>query len=139
MATILIVEDDGLIACHAAGILRRAGHMPIIALNVRAALLEGATPPDLVLLELGLPDMPGEEFLRWLRARPETAALPVLLTTGRDDLAACVQAADSSGLTTTLLKPLRDDQLRDAVATALSVCGAREVRPLDYTSIAAGR
>ncbi len=139
MATILIVEDDGLIACHLAGILRRAGHIPIIALDVRAALLEVATPPDLILLDLGLPGLPGEEFLRCLRGWPETAGIPVLITTGRKDAAIRLQAADGAGLTTTLLKPVRDDQLREAVVTALRACETRGVRPLDYTNIAAGR
>ncbi|MEK7204982.1 MAG: response regulator, partial [candidate division NC10 bacterium] len=93
MATILIVEDDGLVARHMARILRGAGHTPILASDGRSALLEASDRPDLVLLDLGLPDVPGEELLRHLKKRPETAGIPVIVVTGKTEAAAQLKAA----------------------------------------------
>ena len=39
-------------------------------------------PPDLVILDLGLPDMPGWDVLERLRSEPETADLPIVVATG---------------------------------------------------------
>jgi two-component system phosphate regulon response regulator PhoB len=44
-----------------------------------------ATPPDLILLDLMLPDMSGTELCRELRTNPATATLPILMVTARDD------------------------------------------------------
>jgi DNA-binding response OmpR family regulator len=56
MAAILIVEDDELVAGQMARTLRKAGHVPILAPDARSALDEAVDRPDVILLDLGLPD-----------------------------------------------------------------------------------
>jgi CheY-like chemotaxis protein len=46
--------------------------------------LLAAAPPDLVLLDLNLPDMDGFAILRWMRARPATARVPVVALTASE-------------------------------------------------------
>jgi DNA-binding response OmpR family regulator len=120
MAVILIVEDDGLVAQHTAQVLRRLGHRPILAADARAARAEVTAAPDLVLLDLGLPDLAGEDLLRWLRTRSATAWIPVLVLTGREDAAARVGVGAGMCPTAILKKPVPDEQLGQAVTAALA-------------------
>ncbi len=73
MATILLVEEDGLTAKHLARSLRQAGHTLLFAREGHAALRE-AGAADLVLLDLCLPDRPGEAVLADLKHQPTPAA-----------------------------------------------------------------
>ncbi len=120
MASVLIVEDDWLVARHLARTVRDVGHTPTIAPDARSALLEVADRPDLVLLDLGLPDLPGEELLPRLRGRPGTAQTPVLVITGKKEAGARLKASRNQGVTGVLLKPVSAAQLRQAVDAALS-------------------
>ncbi|KZX56129.1 DNA-binding response regulator [Halioglobus sp. HI00S01] len=73
---------------------------------VRAAL--GATPYDLIILDLGLPGVPGMQVLRQLRA--DKHDLPVLLLTARNTLDDKVDGLDS-GADDFLTKPFEIDEL----------------------------
>lgn len=120
MATILIVEDDGLVARDMARILRGAGHSLILASDAGSALQEVGERPDLVLLDLGLPDAPGEDLLRYLKDRPETAGIPVLVVTGKTEAAAQLKATSHEIVSDILLKPVSGSQLCQAVDAALA-------------------
>lgn len=120
MASVLIVEDDWLVARHLAKALRDVGHTPTIAPDAHSALQEVADRPDLVLLDLGLPDLPGEELLPQLRGRPETMQTPVLVITGKKEAAARLKASGDHGVADVLLKPVSGAQLRQAVDAALA-------------------
>ncbi len=120
MGAVLIVEDDGLIARQMARTLRQAGHMPILARDARSALQEATDRPDLILLDLGLPDLPGEELLQHLKSRPETAGVPVLVVTGKKEAAAQLKKSGAHGVTGVLLKPVSGAELRQAVDSALA-------------------
>lgn len=61
--------------------------------------------PDLVLLDLEMPRMDGFELLRALRADPATLRLPVLVVTGREDVAA-IDRAFEAGATSFVSKPI---------------------------------
>jgi DNA-binding response OmpR family regulator len=80
---ILVVEDDSLLARGLTDLLVRAGHaVDRVETGVQAhRALRGASY-DLVVLDIGLPDIDGFEVLRWLRAR--RAATNVLILTARD-------------------------------------------------------
>lgn len=60
--------------------------------------------PDLVLLDLNLPDMPGEVILRQVRGDPSTGTLPVVVISG-DSLPAVVQRSMDLGATAYVEKP----------------------------------
>jgi len=117
VAAILIVEDDGLVAGQMVRTLRQAGHLPILAPDARSALQEAGDLPDLILLDLGLPDLPGEELLEHLRRQPATAHIPVVVVTGKREAAAHLR--EKGCVAGVLLKPVSGVQLRQAVDTAL--------------------
>jgi DNA-binding response OmpR family regulator len=75
-----VVEDDNAIAEPLSAGLRREGYEVVRVSTVAAALT--ATPCDLVLLDLGLPDGHGFEVCRQLRAR---SSVPIIIVTARDD------------------------------------------------------
>ena len=80
---ILVVEDDTLLADGLTAALTRAGHAVLQAKTGRQADAMLATDAfDLVVLDIGLPDIDGFEVLRRLRAR--RAATNVLVLTARD-------------------------------------------------------
>jgi DNA-binding response OmpR family regulator len=67
-------------------------------------LLE-TTRPDMLLLDLDMPRMDGFEVLARLRASPEHARTPVIVATGREDVAA-IDRAFQAGATGFVVKPL---------------------------------
>jgi len=80
---ILIVDDDPHIREVIGFALQNAGFAPSFAADGMEALAHiSATPPALVVLDIGLPEMDGLEVCRELR---KTSDLPVLFLTARDD------------------------------------------------------
>ncbi|CAN5821117.1 phosphate regulon transcriptional regulator PhoB [soil metagenome] len=83
---ILIVEDERDLAELIGLNLRRAGYTPITLHDgtpaPRLALTES---PDLIILDLMLPGIPGTEVARQIRTNPATAAIPILMLTARAD------------------------------------------------------
>jgi diguanylate cyclase (GGDEF)-like protein len=86
-AQILVVEDSRTQAEALAQVLTRDGHRVMIAQDGREAIRRVRTEaPDLVLLDLVLPDMDGLEVLRIIKARPEEQFTPVILLSAKSDL-----------------------------------------------------
>jgi DNA-binding response OmpR family regulator len=84
------------------------------------------------LLDLGLPDVPGEDLLRHLKSRPETAGIPVVVVTGKTEAAAQLKAAAREIVADILLKPVSGAKLCQAVDTALAsqpALGADALQP----------
>jgi two-component system cell cycle response regulator DivK len=82
MPTVLVVEDIAANLALATKLLRLAGHDVLSADNAqRGIALARERHPDLVLMDLGLPDMNGWEALAELRADPETEGLRVIAFT----------------------------------------------------------
>jgi DNA-binding response OmpR family regulator len=98
-ATILLVEDDPLLRHAFRLLLEDAGYRVLEAGSAAEAMSTiGQAVPDLVLLDLGLPDRPGLDVARELRADARTRALPVVALTGRSGEAerrACLAAGCS--------------------------------------------
>jgi DNA-binding response OmpR family regulator len=96
---ILLVEDDPDIRITLEQNLEDAGYVVSAAATAEDALrLALASTPDLVLLDLMLPDRPGAEVCQTLRANPATRAVPVIMVTARssedDRIAGFEQGAD---------------------------------------------
>jgi len=80
--TILIADDDRFIVTAFKAGLENAGYHVITANNGNEAIaVTSAARPDLVMLDLILPEKNGFEVLKVLRADPETAATPVIVLT----------------------------------------------------------
>lgn len=124
MATILVVDDEEALAWVVAHVLRKAGHTPLVAATGAAALRDAVTHPDLILLDLGLPDLPGAEVLRRLQADPATARIPVVIVSGEPDAAALVAGSGPRAVAAILRKPLQLAELCAVVAAVLAAPGA---------------
>jgi DNA-binding response OmpR family regulator len=80
-ATVLLVEDERKLRELVRSYLERAGFTVLsTGSGAEAITLAGSTSPDLVVLDLGLPDVPGEAVAREVQAE---AAIPVLILTAR--------------------------------------------------------
>ena len=119
-ATILIVEDEGLIALHISEILAHAGYRVADLLPSGEDALEylSKTPhPDLILMDIGLAGkMNGIETARRIR---EHSDIPVLFLTAYSDQIRIREAGEVSAFER-IRKPFTEKDLIAAVETALS-------------------
>jgi len=101
---VLVVEDDPAIAAEVEQALRSNGYSITLAPTGRHALTAAAStiPPDLVVLDLGLPDLDGVFVCRQLRA--DHPALPIVMVTARDADVDIVVGLDA-GATDYVVKP----------------------------------
>ena len=124
-ARLLVVDDDPLLRRLAVKVLTKYGHTVNEAENGREALrIIESQPPDLVVLDLEMPEMPGLEVLRVLRSRPATAHLPVLILTATGNEAA-TSASFEAGATDYLTKPFSIPQLTARVHACLERAAQR--------------
>ncbi|QOV38803.1 fused response regulator/phosphatase [Streptomyces ferrugineus] len=83
-ATVMVVDDVPASRYAMGAVLRRAGHDVVPVASAGEALIEldvrlrAGALPDVALVDVGLPDMSGFELCRRVKARPSTAALPVV-------------------------------------------------------------
>ena len=116
---ILVIEDEGRVAGFIRDALTEIGYAVTVAAGGADALNKVTDDlPDLVLLDLNLPDMPGFEVLDRLRAR--SPALPVVIVSGNTD-PMMAEAARALGAVDYVTKPFELDRLSQAVAVALRV------------------
>ncbi|PSK64610.1 Alkaline phosphatase synthesis transcriptional regulatory protein PhoP [Micromonospora sp. MH33] len=116
MARLLLVEDDLTIRTPLLRALRERGHAVAAASTALDGLRDALDDrPDLVVLDLGLPDLDGGELLRMLRA---VSPVPVIVATARDDEAEIVRMLDA-GADDYLVKPFTAAQLDARVRAVL--------------------
>ena len=120
MPNILIVEDDPSINGLIAEYLRQKGAVCTQAFSgTEGRLCFGAGGFDLVLMDLMLPGLPGEELLAWLRQK---SGVPVIVLTARDELGAKV-ALLSGGADDYLTKPFELDEVWARIGVQLRHAG----------------
>ena len=86
MARILVIEDERDLQQVLAYNLRQAGHDVATASGGQEGLrLAREEPPDLVLLDLMLPDLPGTEVCRTLKREPATQGAAVVMVTAKGE------------------------------------------------------
>ncbi|WP_413755364.1 response regulator transcription factor [Streptomyces sp. MMBL 11-3] len=124
MVHLLIVEDDPTIRTPLLRALRERGHAVAAAHTAMGGLQTALDErPDLVVLDLGLPDLDGIELLRMLRA---VSPVPVIIATARDDEAEIVRGLDA-GADDYVVKPFTAAQLEARIRAVLRRgAGARE-------------
>ncbi|MEP6969473.1 MAG: response regulator, partial [Betaproteobacteria bacterium] len=117
---ILVVDDDPDIRALAKLALTREGYVVIEASSGKAALASiEELAPDLLVLDLLMPEQGGLEVLTVLRSRPATAALPVVVLTAMDD-ERTTRAGFELGATDYLTKPFSIPQLAARVRACLT-------------------
>lgn len=114
---ILLVEDNEAIRNAFSILLEESGYRVAQAATGAEALqrVDDETP-DLILLDLGLPDMGGLEVVRTLRGRGDEPRIPIVAVTGRT-LEMDEQACREAGCDGYLTKPIDAAQLLDTVPT----------------------
>ena len=118
MRTALIVEDHPEQADLVARILRLREYEPILAENGEAGLrLARECIPDVMLLDLMLPDINGFDVCRRLRTDPVTMLIPVVMLTALNDVQHRVHGF-RVGANAYVTKPYGVDDLFEAIATA---------------------
>jgi len=133
---VLVVDDEPPIRKLLRMGLTAQGYQTLEAANGKAALDLLKEAPDLIILDLGLPDTLGHDLLRTIRARNE--GIPVIVLSSRGDEASKVQALDL-GADDYVTKPFGMDELlarmRAALRHQLQTHGERPVFRLGDLSV----
>lgn len=113
---ILVIEDEPTISKFIDAALS-ANHYKVILCRTGKEGIEliSSHCPDLVLLDLGLPDMDGLQVIKEVK---EWSSLPILVVSARDDEASKVQALDAGG-DDYITKPFGTSELLARIRTAL--------------------
>jgi DNA-binding response OmpR family regulator len=116
VASVLVIEDDLGIRESVAHALVGAGHVVRTEASGAAALAAAVDwVPDVVVLDLGLPDIDGADVLRMLRG---VSAVPVIVATARDDEGEIVRLLDG-GADDYVVKPYAAAQLEARIRAVL--------------------
>lgn len=130
-ATVLIIEDDASLRAALAATMKAAGYRPVTAATAAEGLRWFAHyAPDIVLLDLGLPDRDGLTMIGDIRAR---GATPIVVLSAREAEATKVEALDQ-GADDYVQKPFGVDELLARLRAALRhAVQARGATPLIRT------
>jgi len=133
---VLVVDDEPPIRKLLRMGLSAHGYLTLEAPNAKAALDLLSESPDLIILDLGLPDVDGHDLLRTIRARNES--VPIVVLSSRSDEAGKVEALDL-GADDYVTKPFGMDELlarmRAALRHQLQIHGERPVFRLGQLSV----
>jgi DNA-binding response OmpR family regulator len=127
-ARVLLVEDDDAIGNALAAVLEEHGYeVDRTSLGAVALADVEATSPDVVLLDLGLPDMDGIDVCRLLRRTAPD--VPIIVVTARDDEMDVIVGLNA-GADDYLTKPFRLGELQARLAAVLRRTGTLAGRPV---------
>jgi DNA-binding response OmpR family regulator len=125
--TVLVVDDEVQTVKLIGLLLQRRGYEVVAAsLGTQALAKAQAEDPDLIVLDVMMPDMDGYEVCRRLRADPGTAGIPIIMFTAKtmvDDKVTGFQAGADDYLT----KPVHPDELATRVEALLARSAQRQV------------
>src|SRR5438445_11582922 len=115
MKKILIVEDHHDCREVLGLFVTKIGHHPIKARNSKEALtLAEAEEPDLIFMDMGLPDVDGVKTTAMLKQNPETSHIPVVALTAWMS-ALWEEKASKVGIATYLIKPVSLQMLKETI------------------------
>ncbi|MCC6147463.1 MAG: response regulator [Anaerolineaceae bacterium] len=123
MAKILIAEDEPDIRDLVAFTLRFAGHEVVAVTNGMEALLSTSEEmPDLVVLDVRMPQMTGYEACRRIKADPATRDIPVIFLSAKGQESE-INEGLAAGAYDYLLKPFGPDELAQRIGELLREFG----------------
>jgi len=118
-AKILLVEDSKSQAKLAGDFLEKSGYEVIWVENGKSAIKTAKTQRiDIILLDLVLPDMSGNEVCRWLKLQEDTKGIPIIMLTVKDDLNDKVAGLEA-GADDYLPKPYNEIELNARIYASL--------------------
>ena len=120
---VLIVDDVEEARWVLSTLMQQAGHTPLVAVDGKQAIaIIESDAPDLVLLDVGLPDMDGFDVLTWARAHDK--GIPVIMITGSVSVGDATRAM-RSGAYDYVSKPFSNEDMLLTVRHALEEKGLR--------------
>ena len=136
MTRVLVVEDDADIAQLLAHYLEKAGLSTEVLSSGRDALAAiAARPPDLLILDLMLPQVDGLEVCRITRSNQATASIPIIMLTARGEESDRIVGLEL-GADDYIAKPFSPNELVARVRALLR--RAKRAAPLDGSAMAYG-
>ncbi len=119
--TVLVVDDEPAVASYMSRLLLHEGYSVDIALDGQTALTRVAErPPDLILLDIVMPDLSGLEVCRRLKNEPATRLTPIVIVTGLDAREQRLEGI-SAGADDFLTKPVDSLEVLTRVRSLLRV------------------
>jgi DNA-binding response OmpR family regulator len=132
MAKVLIVEDDERVRVSLVHSLSTRGHAVVEAERGLPALQSIVdNPPDVVLLDLGLPDIDGGDLLKMIRA---VSRVPLIVATARDVESEIVRLLDA-GADEYIVKPFSAEQVDARIRALLRRTTSAEVRRVEVGAL----
>jgi len=126
MAKILIIDDSTFEANHVKGLLEEMGHEVLWAeTGGRGIKIIKLDRPDLIILDLVLPDISGLEICRWIKQDMRMKGTPVIMLTARGEVQERVEGL-MEGATDYIAKPFDDTELKTRVMAVLREVEMRE-------------
>ncbi len=127
MPSILIVDDDltllELLSVHLSNGGLQVSVAPDAAVALRSII---ENPPDLIILDIGLPYLDGMEVLAALKSDPASKHIPVIVLTGHEDPSEYVQASNL-GADGYLHKPVDREKLINEIFSRLARQAAKKI------------
>jgi len=120
VVTVLNINDEDAIRYVLSRMLRSSGYTVVDAASGQEGLRLAADGPDVILLDVQLPDIHGYRVCEMLKADPSTASIPVLMISANFVLPADQAAGLQIGAAAYLTHPISVSDLRDTVEKALS-------------------
>ena len=112
MARVMVVEDEALLVASYERALRRGQHAVIAAYDGRGATARAlAERPDLILLDLGVPELDPSGFIRSVKQDPGTASIPIIVVSGTAADPAFLAQFEAGWIEDVWLKPIRMERL----------------------------
>jgi len=131
---ILIVDDDADTLRLVGLMLKRQGYLIVAASNGEQGLAKALEEkPDIILLDVMMPDMDGYEVSRRLRRNPATQAMPILMFTAKTQLDDKLTGFES-GADDYLTKPTHPTELQAHIRALLSRVNPKKAEELDTAS-----
>jgi len=121
MKNIWIVDDDEEMS-HAIGLMLKLLECEVIPFfNVRSAAqsLASGKRPDLLILDLNMPEVSGLDMIEFLRRRPDSKNLPIVMLSS-EAADTVVDKALALGADSYVMKPVTIEELEKAMTTAFS-------------------
>jgi len=119
MATILFIEDNKVQAKTGKKDMEDLGHKVTLAMDGKSAIKAlSVNTYDLVLMDLVLPDMHGNQICQWLKQSEETRVLPIIMLTAQSSVKDCVTGLES-GADDYLEKPYNKSELNARIRACL--------------------
>ena len=117
--TVLIIEDEEDAAELFAEMMRVSGFHVLKTSNSAPALtVMGTEKPDVIILDIMMPEISGLDILRQMRRDPELANIPVVVVSAKS-MPADIKNGMEAGASTYLTKPVGFLDLKEAVERAL--------------------